>query len=70
MGRLVTRIDYQEYREAAGVKVPLRWTVRWLSGRSVFELTDVQPNVQIPPGRFSMPAVQRSAVARLGQSFR
>ena len=53
VGRLVTRIDYDEYREVAGVKIPSRWTVRWLSGRSVFALTDVQPNVQIPQARFS-----------------
>lgn len=55
VGRLVTRIDYHEYREVAGVKIPSRWTVSWLSGRSVFELTDVQANVQIPPARFARP---------------
>ena len=57
VGRLVTRTDYHEYREVAGVKLPSRWTVRWLSGRSAFELTDVQPNAQIPPARFLRPAL-------------
>ena len=57
VGRLVTRVDYHEYREVAGVKIPSRWTVSWLSGRSVFELTDVQPNAQIPPARFARPAL-------------
>jgi hypothetical protein len=57
VGRLVTRIDYHEYREVAGVRIPSRWTVSWLSGRSVFELTDVQPNAQIPPARFARPAL-------------
>lgn len=57
VGRLVTRIDYHAYREVAGVKMPSRWTVSWLSGRSVFELTDVQPNAQIPPARFARPAL-------------
>jgi hypothetical protein len=55
VGRLVTRTDYYEYREVAGVKSPSRWTVRWLSGRSAFELTEVQPNVPIAPARFSQP---------------
>ena len=55
VGRLVTRIDYHEYREVAGVKMPSRWTVSWLSGRSIFELSDVQPNVQIPSARFARP---------------
>ena len=38
VGRLVTRIDYDDYREVSGVRMPFRWTVRWLSGRSTFEL--------------------------------
>jgi hypothetical protein len=57
VGRLVTRVDYHEYRDVAGVKIPSRWTVSWLSGRSVFELTDVQPNAQVPPARFARPAL-------------
>jgi hypothetical protein len=55
VGRLVTRVDYDDYRDVAGVKMPFRWTVRWLSGRSTYELTDVQPNVQIPATRFAQP---------------
>jgi hypothetical protein len=58
VGRLVTRIDYHEYRDVAGVKIPSRWTVSWLSGRSQFALTEIQANVQIPTARFTRPAVQ------------
>ena len=57
VGRLVTRIDYREYREVAGVKLPVRWTQRWLSGRSQFELTELQPNTAIPSERFSRPVI-------------
>ena len=60
VGRLVTRIDYHEYRDVAGVKIPSRWTLSWLSGRSQFELTDVQPNAQIPAARFARPALSQS----------
>jgi len=56
VGRLVTQIDYDDYREVAGVKLPFRWTVSWLSGRSVFELSEVQPNVAIDAARFARPA--------------
>jgi photosynthetic reaction center cytochrome c subunit len=56
VGRLVSRIDYSDYRDVAGVQMPFRWTVSWLSGRSTFELTDVQPNVPVDPARFAMPA--------------
>ncbi|MBI2186718.1 MAG: photosynthetic reaction center cytochrome c subunit [Acidobacteria bacterium] len=55
IGRLVTRVDYDDYREVAGVRMPFRWTVSWLSGRSTYELTDVQPNVPIPDARFARP---------------
>jgi len=56
VGRLVTRVDYGDYREVAGVRMPFRWTVSWLSGRSTYELTDVQPNVPVPDVRFARPA--------------
>ena len=56
VGRLVTRIDYGDYRDVAGLKMPFRWTVSWLSGRSTFELTEVQPNATVDPVRFAMPA--------------
>jgi photosynthetic reaction center cytochrome c subunit len=59
VGRLVTRVDYDEYRDVAGVKIPFRWTVSWLSGRSVFELTEVQPNVAIDAARFARPTASR-----------
>jgi hypothetical protein len=57
VGRLVTRTDVHEYRDVAGVKIPSRWTTAWLSGRNQFEITDVQPNVQIPNTRFVRPAL-------------
>ena len=62
VGRIVTRVDYHEYKDVAGVKIPSRWTVSWLSGRSQFELTDIQPNVQIPVSRFVKPALSTTRV--------
>jgi photosynthetic reaction center cytochrome c subunit len=56
VGRLVTQVDYADYREVAGVKMPFRWTVSWLNGRSIYELSDVQPNVVIDAARFARPA--------------
>ena len=55
VGRLPTQTDYEEYREVAGVKMPVRWTVTWLDGRDVFEIKDVQPNVPIDAARFARP---------------
>jgi photosynthetic reaction center cytochrome c subunit len=56
VGRLPTQVDYSDYREVAGVKIPFRWTVTWLDGRESFELTDVQPNVPVDTARFAKPA--------------
>ena len=55
VGRMPTRIDYSDYRDVAGVKMPFKWTVTWLDGRETFELTDVQPNVAIDAAKFAKP---------------
>jgi hypothetical protein len=55
VGRLPTQVDYDDYRDVAGVKMPFKWTVTWLDGRESFELTEVQPNVAIPASRFVQP---------------
>ena len=55
-GPLPSRIDYSDYRDVAGVKVPFKWTTTWLDGRSTYELSGVQPNTAIPAARFARPA--------------
>src|SRR3989475_10349123 len=55
VGRLVTRVDYSDYRPVAGVKMPFKWTVTWLDGRSTYELTSVEPNITIDASRFAKP---------------
>ncbi len=56
VGRIVQRVDYSDYRDVAGVKLPFKWTVTWLDGRSRFELTDAQANARIDAARFNKPA--------------
>jgi outer membrane lipoprotein-sorting protein len=56
VGRIPTQVDYADYREVAGVKMPFRWTDTWLDGRDTIELTEVQPNVSIDAARFAKPA--------------
>jgi photosynthetic reaction center cytochrome c subunit len=50
------QIDYGDYRDVTGVKVPFRWTVTWTDGRSTTELTSIQPNVTIDATKFARPA--------------
>jgi hypothetical protein len=51
-----TQVDYSDYRDVSGVKLPFRWTVTWTDGLSIFEMKEVQPNVPIDPSKFSKPA--------------
>src|SRR5438093_2626813 len=54
--RLLTQIDYSDYRDVAGVKMPFRWNILWLDGRETVELTEVRPNVPIDNANFAKPA--------------
>jgi hypothetical protein len=56
VGRIPTQIDYADYRDVSGIRMPFRWTVTWLDGRDVVELTDVRVNAPIDASRFSRPA--------------
>jgi len=56
LGLNPTQIDYADYRDVAGVKMPFRWTVTWLDGRATTELTDVRSNVAIDAAKFAKPA--------------
>lgn len=56
IGMVPTQVDYSDYREVAGVKMPFHWTVTWTDGQSKIELTDVQPNTAIDAAKFAQPA--------------
>ncbi len=55
VGRLPIQIDYTDYRDVAGIKMPFKWRTMWLDGRSNFELSEIQPNVAIDEARFARP---------------
>ena len=56
VGRIPMQTDYADYRDVAGVKMPFKWTYTWLDGRFTIELSELRPNVTIPPARFAKPA--------------
>jgi photosynthetic reaction center cytochrome c subunit len=51
-----TQIDFSDYRDVSGVKIPFRWTVTWTDGRSITELGQVQPNATLDAAKFGKPA--------------
>ena len=56
VGTVPTQIDYADYREVAGVRLPYRTTVTWTDGQSTVVLSEVRPNVAIDAARFARPA--------------
>jgi len=54
-------IDYSDYRDVAGVKLPFKWTAVWTDGRSEFEMGEIQPNMSIDSARFAKPAPSKPA---------
>ncbi|OLC47993.1 MAG: hypothetical protein AUH43_10475 [Acidobacteria bacterium 13_1_40CM_65_14] len=55
IGRLPTQVDYADYRDVNGVKLPFRFTFAWLDGRDAFQLKDVRINVPIDAAKFGRP---------------
>jgi len=56
VGRVPTQIDYSDYRDVAGIKIPFKWTATWTDGQSTAELTEIQLNVAIDAAKFARPA--------------
>ena len=56
IGRIPTQIDFSDYRDVAGVKMPFKWLWTWTDGQSTIELSEIQPNTPIDPSKFSKPA--------------
>lgn len=55
VGLAPMQVDYADYREVAGVKLPHRIILTWLDGRSIIQLTDVKKNMVIDPSNFERP---------------
>jgi photosynthetic reaction center cytochrome c subunit len=64
VGRIPTQVDYDDYRDVAGVKMPFKWTVTGINGRDSFDITDIQPNARVEPARFGKPAPPVAPAAR------
>lgn len=61
LGRLPTQVDYADYREADGVKVPFRWTLARPEGRFTIQVANLEQNVPVDDSKFAMPAAPAAA---------
>lgn len=56
VGLLPTQIDYADYRETGGVRIPFRWTLARTSGRFTIQISEVKENVLVDDAKFIKPA--------------
>ncbi len=56
IGRVPTQIDYANYRDVNGIKLPFRITYAWLDGRDSIVLSDIKTNVPVDDAKFARPA--------------
>src|SRR6202040_3555981 len=55
LGWLPTQIDYADYRDTNGVKIPYRWTLARPSGRFTIQVSDVKQNIPVDEAKFAPP---------------
>jgi hypothetical protein len=56
VGTIPTQIDYSDYREVAGIKIPFHTVVTWTDGQDTIELSEVKPNAPVDATKFAAPA--------------
>ena len=56
IGRVPTQIDFADYRDVSGIKLPFRITFAWLDGRDSIVLNEIRTNVPIDEAKFGRPA--------------
>ena len=56
IGRIPTQIDFADYRDVNGIKLPFRITFAWLDGRDSIILNNITTNVPIDQAKFGRPA--------------
>jgi photosynthetic reaction center cytochrome c subunit len=66
VGFITTEIDFADYRDVSGIKIPFRVTKTWVDGRSVTLLSSIQLNAPINAAQFAKPAppVQSKAASQ------
>jgi hypothetical protein len=63
LGRNPTQIDYADYRDAGGVKVPFRWTLARPDNRFTIQVDQIQHNIPVDDAKFVAPPPAPPATA-------
>jgi photosynthetic reaction center cytochrome c subunit len=59
IGRVPTQVDYSDYRDVDGIKMPFHILFAWLGGRDEFQLNQVQVNVPVDARKFGRPPTEK-----------
>jgi photosynthetic reaction center cytochrome c subunit len=55
VGRYPTQVDYADFREADGIKIPFRWTIARPGNAFTIQVSEVQQNVPVDDSKFAKP---------------
>jgi photosynthetic reaction center cytochrome c subunit len=55
LGRLPTQVDYADYRDADGAKVPYQWSISRPGNRFTIQVEQLQQNVPVDDSKFTAP---------------
>jgi photosynthetic reaction center cytochrome c subunit len=56
LGNMPVQVDYADYRDADGIKIPFKWTLARPQGRFTIQVDSVQQNVPVDDAKFAKPA--------------
>ena len=55
IGRVPTQVDFGDYHEVSGIKMPFHLVFAWMDGRDAIQLSDIQINPSIDASKFTPP---------------
>jgi hypothetical protein len=55
LGRLPTQVDYADYRDADGAKIPYQWSISRPGNRFTIQVEQLQQNVPVDDSKFTPP---------------
>ena len=55
VGTVPTQMDFSDYRDVSGVKMPFKTVITWTDGQNTIALSQVQVNVPVDASKFAIP---------------
>ncbi len=61
LGRNPLQVDYTDYRDASGFKIPYQWTLTRTNGSFTIRINSVEQNIPIDEKLFVMPSIPETS---------